>query len=252
MSVRVVRAARHPAAVPAAPADHRSADRRARRTGVEHRRCDGRHGGRRRRGPRVVRGAPTCPRSRSPPHRPTGWLSRYHYRGGQLPADALRVLTNHEGAGFASVVEDGVTLAIARATVDERWLCVQAVEVDASARRRGLGRHVMRRRPAVGPGRRRPPRPPPGRWRPTRPAHALYDGLGFSAAPPVPLLLALPASAVTAASREQFAALVRTPPVDLGPGRAPGRRRDRARPRPRRRRGGPRRAGGRRARRRGG
>jgi GNAT superfamily N-acetyltransferase len=108
-----------------------------------------------------------------------GWLSRYHYRGGLLPADALRVLTNHEGAAFASVVEDGATLAIARATVDERWLCVQAVEVDAAARRRGLGRHVMRGVLQWGQDNR-------ARhvhlqvMATNQPAHALYDGLGFT------------------------------------------------------------------------
>ncbi|BEP12110.1 GNAT family N-acetyltransferase [Acidothermaceae bacterium B102] len=108
-----------------------------------------------------------------------GWLSRYHYRGGQLPADALRVLTNHEGAGFASVVEDGATVAIARATVDERWLCVQAVEVDASARRRGLGRHVMGGVLQWGQdnGARHVHLQVMAS---NEPAHALYDRLGFS------------------------------------------------------------------------
>ena len=108
-----------------------------------------------------------------------GWLSQYHYRGGTLPAAAMRILAHHAGATFASVVEGGSTVAIARATVDDRWLCVQAVEVDKAARRRGLGRHVMR-----------------GvlEWGLTRgarhvqlqvmadnaPAHALYERLGFA------------------------------------------------------------------------
>lgn len=108
-----------------------------------------------------------------------GWLSCYHYRGGRLPAGALQVLTHHEGAGFASVVEDGVTVAIARATVDERWLCVQAVEVDASARRRGLGRHVMDG--VLQWGQDRGARHAHLQVLATnQPAQALYDGLGFT------------------------------------------------------------------------
>lgn len=108
-----------------------------------------------------------------------GWLDRYHYRGGRLPDGALQVLTEHADAGFASVVLDGETVAIARATVDERWLCVQAVEVAPAARRRGLGRHVMGGVLAWG------------RARGARHAHlqvmtaneagqALYDNLGFA------------------------------------------------------------------------
>jgi GNAT superfamily N-acetyltransferase len=108
-----------------------------------------------------------------------GWLGRYHYRGGRLPAGGLQVLTNHAGAGFASVVEDGVTVAIARATVDERWLCVQAVEVAPEVRRRGVGRHVMRG--VFEWGRSRGARHTHLQVMATNePAHALYEGLGFT------------------------------------------------------------------------
>jgi N-acetylglutamate synthase len=108
-----------------------------------------------------------------------GWLSRYHYRGGRLPDGALQVLTNHPEAGFASVVEDGVTVAIARATVDERWLCVQAVEVAPDARRRGLARHVMRG--VLEWGRARGARHVQLQVMGTnQAARALYAGLGFT------------------------------------------------------------------------
>ena len=54
------------------------------------------------------------------------WLSLYHYRGTtELPPVARRVL------------------AIARGAVDEGWIGVTAVEVDADHRRQGLGTGVM-------------------------------------------------------------------------------------------------------------
>jgi N-acetylglutamate synthase len=74
------------------------------------------------------------------------WLALYHYRGAStLPPVALRVLTGAREAGFA-VLRDGGgrALAIARGSVDEGWLGVTAVEVDAGHRRRGLGTAVMR------------------------------------------------------------------------------------------------------------
>jgi GNAT superfamily N-acetyltransferase len=109
-----------------------------------------------------------------------GWLSRYHYRGGPLPDGALQVLTNHPGAGFASVVVDGETVAIGRATVDERWLCVQAVEVAPSARRQGLGRHLMQG--LLEWGRSRGARHAQLQVMASNQAgHALYGGLGFTA-----------------------------------------------------------------------
>jgi N-acetylglutamate synthase len=108
-----------------------------------------------------------------------GWLGAYHYRGGVLPAAAVQILTHHSDIGFASVVEDGVTIAIARATVDGRWVGFQAVEVEEFARRRGLARHVMA-------GLLRWGRDRGGRHAHLQVAvdnaagHALYDGLGFA------------------------------------------------------------------------
>lgn len=72
------------------------------------------------------------------------WLATYHYRGGgALPPVARQVMTAARRPVFASVQEDGTTVAIARAVVDEGWLGVTAVEVTGPHRRRGLGTHVM-------------------------------------------------------------------------------------------------------------
>lgn len=76
------------------------------------------------------------------------WLDAYHYRGGDLPATAAAVLTGGDVVGFATVVEDGRTVAVARGAVTDapdgrRWLGVTAVEVVPAARRRGLGSHVV-------------------------------------------------------------------------------------------------------------
>lgn len=76
------------------------------------------------------------------------WLAGYHYRGGDLPAHAVDVLVNATSVGFASVDEAGIRVAIARGAVSDapsgrRWLGVTAVEVAPSARRRGLGSHIV-------------------------------------------------------------------------------------------------------------
>jgi N-acetylglutamate synthase len=76
------------------------------------------------------------------------WLEAYHYRGQNLPADALPVLMNADPVGFASVDQHGSRVAVARGAVSNapdgrRWLGVTAVEVAAHARRQGLGRLVM-------------------------------------------------------------------------------------------------------------
>ncbi|TDE08793.1 GNAT family N-acetyltransferase [Jiangella asiatica] len=76
------------------------------------------------------------------------WLAGYHYRGGELPAHAIDVLVNASTVGFASVDDDGVRVAIARGAVTDapsgrRWLGIAAVEVAPSARRRGLGSHIV-------------------------------------------------------------------------------------------------------------
>lgn len=82
-------------------------------------------------------------------HPDAAWLAGYHYRGTELPALAIDVLTKGDNLGFASVDEAGSRVAIARGAVTEapsgrRWLGVTAVEVAPSARRRGLASHVMR------------------------------------------------------------------------------------------------------------
>jgi GNAT superfamily N-acetyltransferase len=74
-----------------------------------------------------------------------GWLGAYHYRGGSLPDHAISVITAGEGPAFASVRDlDGSVLAIARGAVSSGWVGVTAVEVAEHARRRGLGKHVVR------------------------------------------------------------------------------------------------------------
>jgi GNAT superfamily N-acetyltransferase len=72
-----------------------------------------------------------------------GWLDGYHYRGGPLPPAGRAVLTNHSNVSFASVVDHGRTVAIARGAVDGPWLGFSAVEVMESERRRGLARHTL-------------------------------------------------------------------------------------------------------------
>jgi GNAT superfamily N-acetyltransferase len=67
------------------------------------------------------------------------WLACYRQDGGTLPPAAREILTNHPGAIFASLRHDGRALAIARATVDDRWAGLFGVEVAAAHRRRGLG-----------------------------------------------------------------------------------------------------------------
>jgi ribosomal protein S18 acetylase RimI-like enzyme len=73
-----------------------------------------------------------------------GWQAGYRSRGASLPAVALSVLTNAARPVFASIVEDGEHVAIARAVVDSGWLGITAVEVAESHRRRGLAGAVMR------------------------------------------------------------------------------------------------------------
>ncbi|RIQ12636.1 GNAT family N-acetyltransferase [Jiangella rhizosphaerae] len=98
----------------------------------------------------VVRGAerPGLPPVRVDDRPDDDWLAGYHYRGGELPAHAVDVLVNAATVGFASVDDDGARVAIARGAVSDapsgrRWLGVTAVEVAPSARRRGLGGHIV-------------------------------------------------------------------------------------------------------------
>ena len=57
---------------------------------------------------------------------------------------ARRVLAGAREPGFAVLRDAGRVLAIARGAVDEGWIGVTAVEVDADHRRQGLGTAVMR------------------------------------------------------------------------------------------------------------
>jgi ribosomal protein S18 acetylase RimI-like enzyme len=71
------------------------------------------------------------------------WLAAYHYRGGPLPEVAVDILRAGAAPAFASVVEDGVTVAICRTALDEGWLGITAVEVDSAHRRRGLATRLL-------------------------------------------------------------------------------------------------------------
>jgi GNAT superfamily N-acetyltransferase len=71
------------------------------------------------------------------------WLAAYHYRGGQLPGHAAALLTRHDCVRFASVLDAGRVVAIARGAVDDGWLGVTAVEVDPAYRRHGIAVALM-------------------------------------------------------------------------------------------------------------
>ena len=71
-----------------------------------------------------------------------GWLGHYHYRGQQLPAIAIRLLTSAPWQAFASIRADGETIAIGRVAASADWAGLTAVEVDSRHRRRGLGSAV--------------------------------------------------------------------------------------------------------------
>jgi ribosomal protein S18 acetylase RimI-like enzyme len=75
---------------------------------------------------------------------PPGWLAYYHYRGGELPPNAIEVLRTGGHRRFASVREGGQTLAIMRIALHEGWIGLTAVEVEAAHRRRGLATHLLR------------------------------------------------------------------------------------------------------------
>ncbi len=66
------------------------------------------------------------------------WLARYHYRGQQLPAIALTLLTSAPWQAFASVRAGGQAIAIGRVAVASAWAGITAVEVDPLHRRQGL------------------------------------------------------------------------------------------------------------------
>ncbi|QNG37762.1 GNAT family N-acetyltransferase [Geodermatophilaceae bacterium NBWT11] len=107
------------------------------------------------------------------------WLATARLNGAPLPDAALDVLTGADRVRFASVRSpDGDVLAVARGVLVGDWLGVTAVEVAASARRRGLGGAVTRTLQgwAFGEG---------ARWcylqvtEANAPARALYRRLGL-------------------------------------------------------------------------
>jgi N-acetylglutamate synthase len=67
------------------------------------------------------------------------WLARYHYRGGELPARAVRLLLSAPWQAFGSLAVDGETAAVGRVSVAAGWAGITAVDVDPRYRRRGLG-----------------------------------------------------------------------------------------------------------------
>jgi ribosomal protein S18 acetylase RimI-like enzyme len=76
-------------------------------------------------------------------HPDEGWLACY--RGGAAQtAPARALLVRHERVGFASIRDDGgTTVATGRASVDDDWLGIGAVEVLPEHRRQGLASVVV-------------------------------------------------------------------------------------------------------------
>ena len=108
------------------------------------------------------------------------WIGAYHYRGGgPLPQVGRAIMTGAAAPGFAVVRSGDGVLAVARASVDDGWVGVTAVEVDPAHRRRGLASHVMREllRWAAGLGAHSAYL---AGGRGERAALALYDRLGFA------------------------------------------------------------------------
>jgi ribosomal protein S18 acetylase RimI-like enzyme len=70
------------------------------------------------------------------------WLGMYHYRGQALPPVARRLLMSAPWQAFASVREDGQTIAIGRVAADAGWAGITAIETDPRHRRRGLATAV--------------------------------------------------------------------------------------------------------------
>jgi N-acetylglutamate synthase len=67
-----------------------------------------------------------------------GWMGLYHYRGQDLPPIARTLLLSAPWQAFASVREQGETIAVARIAEAGGWAGYTAVEVSPAHRRRGL------------------------------------------------------------------------------------------------------------------
>ena len=72
------------------------------------------------------------------PEPDASWLARYHYRGGQLPPIALRLLTSAPWQEFGSVRSAGETIAIGRVAGSGQWAGLTAIEIAREHRRQGL------------------------------------------------------------------------------------------------------------------
>jgi ribosomal protein S18 acetylase RimI-like enzyme len=70
------------------------------------------------------------------------WLAMYHYRGHDLPPVARRLMMSAPWQAFASVREDGQTIAIGRVAADQSWAGLTAIETHPDHRRRGLATTV--------------------------------------------------------------------------------------------------------------
>jgi GNAT superfamily N-acetyltransferase len=67
------------------------------------------------------------------------WLALYRYRGTRPPPISRQLLMSAPWQAFASVRENGVTVAIGRVAVSGTWAGLTAVEVDPEHRRQGYG-----------------------------------------------------------------------------------------------------------------
>jgi N-acetylglutamate synthase len=71
------------------------------------------------------------------------WLLGYRYRGGDVPASGVAVLTNSEHAVFAEIAADDEQWAVGRGVVERGWLGVAAVTVAEQRRRAGVGSALL-------------------------------------------------------------------------------------------------------------
>lgn len=74
-----------------------------------------------------------------------GWLRLYRYRGQELPPQAVDLLTSAPYQRFASVLDDGRTVAVGRLAIARGWGGITAMEVAPTHRGRGLARAVLAR-----------------------------------------------------------------------------------------------------------
>jgi N-acetylglutamate synthase len=110
------------------------------------------------------------------------WLAMVAQHKGALPPVAASILTGPPEVVFAAVRDaDGDLLAVGRGAVTgpDRWLGISLVQTAPAARRRGLGRHVLRGL-AQWAAQRHAPRAYLQVEERNTAAVALYGGLGFA------------------------------------------------------------------------